>query len=257
MSLINPFNKVGACGCLSVIMSPLNSMVLLKVNPKSKRYFVDKRGFCIQAGINDPGELVTHMHKNLAVKCYSDTEASKRKVMTNVFSKGDKYFRSGDIFRMDEEGFLYFCDRMGDAFHCSDHMGDTFRLKEEKVSNLEVESIITNLLQLRDVVVYKVKVPGSVGRARMAAIEGTKDTVEMSSLARLLFLYLPAYAVPLFVRLVPSAELTGTFKMKLKKEALDISLSDSLFVLDTSRKIYLSLTDKLYHQILDGKLGVV
>ena len=70
--------------------------------------------------------------------------------MRDVFRKGDKYFRSGDILRTDEEAYFYFCDRTG----------DTFRWKGENVSTTEVEATIANLLDLKDVVVYGVEVPG-------------------------------------------------------------------------------------------------
>ena len=71
--------------------------------------------------------------------------------MKDVFQKGDKYFLTGDILRMDEESYLYFCDRTG----------DTFRWKGENVSTTEVEATVANILELRDVVVYGVEVPGT------------------------------------------------------------------------------------------------
>ena len=71
-------------------------------------------------------------------------------ILTDVFCKGDCYVRSGDLLRMDEEGYLYFCDRIG----------DTFRWKGENVSTTEVEGTIANILELKDAVVYGVEVPG-------------------------------------------------------------------------------------------------
>ena len=50
---------------------------------------------------------------------YHDPEATKKKVLTNVFKKGDAYFRSGDILIRDEFGWLYFKDRSGDTFRFS------------------------------------------------------------------------------------------------------------------------------------------
>ena len=189
--------------------------------------------------------------------------------MTDVFHKGDRYFLTGDILRMDEEGFFYFCDRTG----------DTFRWKGENVSTAEVEANIANILELRDVVVYGVEVPGtwelelacwcndtkinfsstgSEGRAGMAAIAGTEASIDLTNLAKKLYLSLPLYAVPLFVRLVPKVELTGTFKLKkvqLRKDGFDIhSVSDSLFVLDSTQQSYINLTPDLYQQILSGNL---
>lgn len=58
---------------------------------------------------------------------------------------------------MDELGYLYFRDRTG----------DTFRWKGENVSTTEVEGILSRLLDMADVAVYGVEVPGiCVGGAR-------------------------------------------------------------------------------------------
>ena len=39
---------------------------------------------------------------------YSDQESTRRKVLRDVFSKGDLCFRSGDILVTDQYGYLYF-----------------------------------------------------------------------------------------------------------------------------------------------------
>lgn len=51
---------------------------------------------------------------------------------------------------MDEFGYMYFRDRTG----------DTFRWKGENVSTTEVEGTLSRLLDMKDVVVYGVDVPG-------------------------------------------------------------------------------------------------
>ncbi len=252
VGMINPFNKVGACGRISVLLPFLNPVCLVKVDPDTGEYVRTSSGFCVKAGVNEPGEVIGRIRQNVVsshFEGYSDPKASSKKVLTDVFSPGDKYFLSGDILRMDEEGFLYFCDRTG----------DTFRWKGENVSTTEVESIMAKILQLRDVVVYGVEIPGSEGRAGMAAIVGTQDSVDLSGLAQQLFLSLPAYAVPLFIRLIPAVELTGTFKLKkvkLRKEGYDISFPDPFFMLDTSRKVYVPLTEELHQKILNGTVRV-
>lgn len=43
-------------------------------------------------------------------------ELSERKLVRNVRRRGDVYFNTGDVLAMDQEGFLYFRDRLGDTF---------------------------------------------------------------------------------------------------------------------------------------------
>lgn len=51
---------------------------------------------------------------------------------------------------MDQYGHMYFKDRTG----------DTYRWKGENVSTTEVEGTLSRLLDMKDVVVYGVEVPG-------------------------------------------------------------------------------------------------
>ena len=60
---------------------------------------------------------------------YDAPEASRRKVVSNVFSMGDKGFVSGDLLRVDERGWCYFVRRMGDCY----------RWRGENISAQQVE----------------------------------------------------------------------------------------------------------------------
>ena len=82
---------------------------------------------------------------------YVDKEATDKKIVHDIFNKGDSAFRSGDILVQDKEGYFYFQDRGG----------DTFRWKGENVGTAEVEIAITKILRMTDVVVYGVEIPGT------------------------------------------------------------------------------------------------
>lgn len=43
-------------------------------------------------------------------------EQTERKRLRNVLKKGDLYFNSGDLMRVDSDNFIYFQDRVGDTF---------------------------------------------------------------------------------------------------------------------------------------------
>ena len=107
----------------------------------------------------------------------------------------------------DEFGWMYFVDRMG----------DTYRWRGENVSTVEVESVISSVLEQVDSVVYGVDVPGVEGKAGMAAIVEDAAKFDLDSFLARLKAELPSYAIPLFVRLVSTIDLTG--------KCLDVKLS--------------------------------
>lgn len=47
-------------------------------------------------------------------------QQTEKKKLRDVFVKGDLYFNSGDLIRIDEEGFVFFQDRIGDTFRFVD-----------------------------------------------------------------------------------------------------------------------------------------
>lgn len=178
---------------------------------------------------------------------YVDKAASSKKVVHDVFKKGDSAFLSGDLLVSDEYGNLYFKDRTG----------DTFRWKGENVSTSEVEAQVSNVAGYRDTIVYGIEIPNTEGRAGMAAILDVDQSVDLDELATGLKNVLPAYARPLFIRLLSKIDMTGTFKLKkldLQKEGFDPSrIGDSLFYMSASGK-YSKLDEAAYEQIMNGAL---
>lgn len=43
-------------------------------------------------------------------------EQTEKKKLHNVFEDKDVYLNSGDLMRIDNQGFIYFQDRVGDTF---------------------------------------------------------------------------------------------------------------------------------------------
>ena len=99
----------------------------------------------------------------------------------------------------DDYGYFYFKDRIG----------NTFRWKGENVATAEVEAVISNMTGLRDCVVYGVQIPGTEGRAGMAAIADPGKTLDLQKLTEAINNSLPSYARPLFLRIPDVIDTTG------------------------------------------------
>jgi fatty-acyl-CoA synthase len=122
-------------------------------------------------------------------------------VLRDAFAKGDSWFRTGDLMRQDAEGYFYFIDRLG----------DTFRWKGENVSTSEVAEVLSGAPGVKEANVYGVPLEGADGKAGMAALV-TGPEFDLTALAAHVDAELPVYARPLFLRLQPEIETTGTFK---------------------------------------------
>lgn len=237
-------------GAFPILLQLLSTVAFLKVVPETNEYVRDSNGFCVKAAHDEPAEIVAKIDDSDPLRKfdgYNDLQASEKKVLRNVFVHGDAYFLSGDILRMDEEGYLYFCDRTG----------DTFRWKGENVSTTEVESVVMRILEHRDACVYGVEVPGAEGKAGMAAIAvGDMATLDVSTLAQKLFVDLPSYAVPVFIRLSPSVDMTGTYKMqknRFRSEGYDTrKVSDPLYILELRERKYVPLDGDHFEQVMGG-----
>ena len=148
--------------------------------------------------------------------------------------------------RRDERGYFYFVDRMG----------DTFRWKGENVSTTEVTETIATCPGVIDAVVYGVMIPGTEGRAGMAAVVVGHDFNLIAFRQHLG--QLPEYARPLFLRIRGEIELTSTFKPKkqdLLREGYDPAvIGDAVYFNDSERQAFVRLDRQLYDRIQTGEV---
>lgn len=211
----------------------------------------NSEGYCTECDTNEPGIFIGKINKKKPVNDfagYTDIQATKKKVLENVFQKGDVFFNSGDVLVMDELGYFFFKDRTG----------DTFRWKGENVATTEVEGVISNVVNLNDAVVYGVEIPHTDGKCGMVAIVDTQHILNLQDLAAGLKKNLPAYACPLFVRILKDMPLTGTFKLKkveLQKEGYDITkIKDAIYFYKSGE--FIPLTEEIFNGINSGKVRV-
>lgn len=148
-NLVNLDGKLGAVGFMPWFGRPIYPVRLVKCDLETGEPIRDHNGLCINCKTDEPGLLLGKIKATNDYFCgYADQEATQKKVLRNVFSKGDAYFNSGDVLVQDELGYFYFRDRTG----------DTFRWKGENVATNEVEAAISNIIDLTDCVVYGVEV---------------------------------------------------------------------------------------------------
>ena len=241
-SLINLDGVVGSCG--RIPFANLHNGRLVRYDIEADRHPRGADGWMIACEAGEVGEFIG-MIPDLPdsgagrFEGYTSAEATERKILRDVFAKGDAWYRSGDLLRRDEDDYYYFVDRIG----------DTYRWKSENVSTQEVAEAIGGFPGLEVANVYGVKVPGHEGRAGMAALVlGDPESFDGRAFFDYTSKCLPHYAAPVFVRLPRSADMTSTFKLRkvdLQREGYDAgSAGDPLYVRDEALCAYVPLTDE-------------
>lgn len=193
----------------------------------------DAAGHCVRVKEGEPGLLLGKITQDTVFEGYTDPEATEKKVIRSALEPDDAWFNSGDLMRTVDVGFTLGYPH----YQFVDRVGDTYRWKSENVSTNEVGEIINGFDQIKFCNVFGVEIPGADGRAGMAAVtlqEGV-SALDLEAFSTFLRSSLPPYAVPLFVRIQPDIDVTGTFKMvkgELRKQAYDVrSFEDPVFAL--------------------------
>ena len=254
ISLFNFDSKAGSVGRIPKWAESKYLVKIIAFDVEKEQPVRGPDGFCIECKPGEPGEIIAQILNDPARPTnvfdgYADKSATEKKILRDAFSKGDAWFRSGDLMHKDELGYFYFDDRIG----------DTFRWKGENVSTGEVAACLASFPGIADTNVFGVAVPGQEGRAGMAAVQLEGGvSLDLHALRSHLVAGLPDYARPLFLRIQPLIEVTGTFKQRkveLVKEGFDpAAVQDPLFFCDPAVKGFVPLDAAVFGKLARGEV---
>lgn len=250
-SLFNVEGQPGAIGRIPPLLAHRFPAGLVKLDPDSGAPLRNDEGFCIACARGEAGEAIGRIGKadegGGRFEGYTDAGETERKILRDVFAKGDAWFRTGDLMRLDDKGFFHFVDRIG----------DTFRWKGENVATSEVNDAMRDFTGVVDATTYGVSLPGADGRAGMSAIV-VNEGFDIAALPVHLAQRLPAYARPVFIRISRELDATETFKQKkgeLAREGFDPTATvDPVFMFEPKFGAYVALDSEAFAYIADGTI---
>uniref|UniRef100_A0A8C6LXR2 Long-chain-fatty-acid--CoA ligase n=1 Tax=Nothobranchius furzeri TaxID=105023 RepID=A0A8C6LXR2_NOTFU len=118
------------------------------------------------------------------------------------------------------------------------------------------QKIAHNVFQLGD----SAYVSGVEGKAGMAAVAHTGGCLDLDAFLMGVQKSLPSYAWPVFLRLMPSVDTTGTFKIqktRLQKEAYKPQDSNQrIYYLNSHAGCYQAVTEDLFKDIMESKVSL-
>lgn len=251
---VSMFNFDGRAGAIGRIPRPLKQRFnarIVRFDYEAEAPLRGPDGFCTEAAPGEAGECLGRIDSadpRAEFTGYLDRAASEKKVLRDVFTPGDAWFRTGDLLRQDADGYVYFVDRVG----------DTFRWKGENVSTAEVALRLQAVPGVVEANVYGVEVPGADGRAGMAALVTDAD-FDLGILAARIAADLPEYARPAFLRLQPEMAVTGTFKQRkvdLVADGFDPARVKEALFHRTADGGYRPLDAAAYEGITSGRIRI-
>ncbi|KAF2717452.1 acetyl-CoA synthetase-like protein [Polychaeton citri CBS 116435] len=220
-----------------------------------------KTGFAKRTSYEDGGEIIVQI-ANEKVFCgyWGNPEATEKKFVRNVFSKGDLFFRSGDALRRDSEGRWFFMDRLG----------DTFRWKSENVSTAEVAEVLGQFPGLVEANVYGVEVPAHDGRAGCSTLfinPQDRPAFDYQALLAHARKTLPKYAVPVFLRVIENPTPSHTNKQNkapFRKEGIDLAKirngdigpEDTMLWARPGSSTYEPFDEESWHGLVNGSIKI-
>jgi fatty-acyl-CoA synthase len=250
-SLYNVEGKPGAIGRIPPLLAHRFPAAIVRVDAELGMPVRNQDGLCLACARGEVGEAIgrigTADEGGGRFEGYTDPAETEKKVLRDVFAKGDAWFRTGDLMTLDESGFFHFVDRIG----------DTFRWKGENVATSEVTEAVLDCPGVVEATSYGVEVEGADGRAGMAAIV-VDEGFDLKQFKYHLSRRLPSYACPVFVRICAALDSTETFKQK-KQDLIRAGFdpdrtTDPLLFLDSISGDFLALDAGRHAKILDGSI---
>ncbi|HVW75737.1 MAG TPA: long-chain-acyl-CoA synthetase [Rhizomicrobium sp.] len=243
-SLYNVEGKVGSIGRIPGFLAHRFPTAIVKFDATTGLPARGADGLCMAVARGETGEAIGKIAGGAArFEGYTDAAATEKKILRDVFQPGDAWLRSGDLMRQDAQGFFYFMDRIG----------DTFRWKGENVATTEVAAAAASAPGVKAANIYGVTVVGQDGRCGMAALE-VADNFDLDAFRAHMAEHLPAYAQPVFLRIVDSLAITETFKQKKQLLAGDgfdpAAIADPVYA--DCGEGYVRLDAALYARINSG-----
>jgi len=252
VSLFNVDGTPGSIGRVPPFLAHRFPVSVVRFDVAREEPVRDGQGRCLRCAPGEVGEAIGQIlddasRPSARFEGYTSDAASAQKILRDVFQPGDAWFRTGDLMRQDAQGYFYFVDRCG----------DTFRWKGENVATAEVADAITAFPGITAATVYGVAVPGTEGRAGMAALV-TDGELDLAAFRAHLGARLPAYARPLFLRLRRELDVTATLKYtkhEFVREGFDPTVTDDVvYVDDLARHAFVRVDKPLYDRIQTGQL---
>jgi citronellyl-CoA synthetase len=223
---------------------------LVKFHDGTRDPIRDDRGRMKEVAKGEPGLLIGEINKKWSFEGYTQQDATEKSILRDAFKKGDAWFNTGDVLKEIGCRHLQFVDRMG----------DTFRWKGENVSTNEVENILDGSGLVEEAIVYGVEIPNTNGKAGMVTLvpQSNGHQFDVNELFAYLQANLPAYAIPVFVRVTHSIEKTGTFKYRkvdIQKAGYSLERgNDQVFAWLPKTDGYTRVTPELVQDISAGKI---
>jgi acyl-CoA synthetase (AMP-forming)/AMP-acid ligase II len=173
--------------------------------PNEEVYIVNEKGE--KVGPGEVGELVVR-GSNVMMGYWENPEETA-KVLRPGRYPGERALYTGDLFKMDEDGYLYFVSRKDDII----------KSRGEKVSPKEVESAIYELPEVLEVSVVGVPddVLGQAVKAKVVLKDGNNSLAEREVIAHCMQ-NMERFMVPKYVEFVSALPKTFSGKV-MKREA--------------------------------------